>query len=170
MAFAFHLISKPHVDFHTLLKVAFDGTGKKLAAFADGSNRPFTDDKKFATCLSALIDQDPVSLHPMVATHLHFAGLLVCEELDLIDVLQAGGKLAYLGTPASKARGAMIAFLSGTLGDWRDAVISGLLQPTTQPIFETVYRTFISAGYASAWAGYREVVPIGGQLKLEAKR
>lgn len=165
----FSIVSKPNIDWHTFLKVTFEGTGQKLAAFADGSNRPFTEDQKLASCLSTLVSQDPASMLPMVQMHLQFSGLLVCDEMDLIDVLQASGKLAYLGAPASK-RGVAIALLSGTLGEWRDAVISGLRQPTTQPIFETIYHAFISVGYSTVWAGYREVTPVGGRLLLEAKR
>lgn len=167
----FYIISKPNVDWHTLLKVTHEGTGKKLAAYVDGSNRPFTDDQKFASCLSTLIGQDPATTLPMVQTHLHFTGLLVCGELDLIDVLQAGNKLAHLSTPSTKARGVSITVLSGLLSDWRDAVISGLRQPPTQPIYETIYRTFVGAGHAAAWAGYREITPVGGGgLHLEVKR
>lgn len=166
---SFHIIGKPKLDLGILLQIAYEGTGKRLAEHADSSNTVFTEDKKVASCLSTLFGREPSSLEPMVLSHLHFTGLLVCEELDYVELVSSTGKLSVSGTP-SRRGGLFISVISGSLNEWRDMVVSGLRQSATQPICESIYRAFIAAGYAPVWAGYREVSPIGGGFLLEFKR
>jgi len=125
------VITEPAVDFATLLGVAQQALGYSPGAKADQVRREMSDAERFISCLSAFHDQAaPAGLTPNLLSHVSFSVLLVADERDLIDMIEAASGMSIV-TADSVSRGVMLAVLTGTLAQWRDTVKTGS-HPTAQ--------------------------------------
>lgn len=119
------IITEPAVDFATLLGVAQQALGYSPCAKADQVRREMSDSERFISCLSALHDESaPAGLTPNLLSHVSFSVLVVADERDVIDIIQASSGMAIV-TADTTHRGVMLAVMTGTLAQWRDAVKTG---------------------------------------------
>jgi len=147
------IISDPAIDFATLLGVAQQALGYSPGAKADQVRREMSDSERLISCLSAFHDQAaPAGLTPNLLSHVSFSILIVADERDLIDILEASSGMAFV-TADSVSRGVMLAVLTGTLAQWRDAVKTGSAQTAQYNVrscFCDIMRQFDERGL-SVW-------------------
>lgn len=119
------LITEPAVNFDSFLAACHTALGYSPAESSDSSRRQQSDSDRFLSCLAALHDRyAPTGLAPTLLNHVSFSVLLACNERDLIEVMECASGVHFVATD-SVARGVMLAVASGTLKQWRDAVVTG---------------------------------------------
>lgn len=123
------LITQPSVDFNTLIAVSHKALGYSIAAASDASRRRQHDAERFLSMLAALRDQNAsVGLTPNLLCHVQFSVLIAADELDTIDILECAAGCPFV-TTETLARGIQLTVISGTLAQWRDAVVAGTRRP-----------------------------------------
>ena len=167
------LIQRPAVDFTTFLGLSHQMLGYSPARAADACPRELTDAERFLSCLAALRDPGaPVGLTPNLLAHVSFSVLVAADERDLLDILEAASGMSFVATE-TLARGVQASVITGTLGQWRDAVRSGTKQtaePTVRACYCKILVLFEQAGLGHVWADC-EKRPAPDQLfYLEDKR
>lgn len=119
------LIQQPAIDLTTLLGLTHKLLGYSLSAKVDQSRLDPCDAERFISCLAALRDPDaPAGITPNLLTHVTYSALIAAEDRDLIDILEAGAGMPFV-TAETIQRGIMVAVITGTLAQWRDAVKTG---------------------------------------------
>ncbi len=141
------LIQTPNIDFTKFLGLSHKMFGFSPAKSADASHRQLNDSERFLSCLAALKDdQSPVGLPPHLLTHVSFSVLLAASERDLLDVLEYCAGMPFVAADTI-ARGIQAAVVTGTLAQWRDAVISGCqaeVEQTVRILFNKILGIFES--------------------------
>jgi hypothetical protein len=119
------IVTQPQVDFNVLLGLSHKLLGYSPATKVDETRREFSDTERYISCLAALRDQNaPAGITPNLLTFASFGILIVAEERDMLDIIEAASGIPVV-LAETVNRGAMLAILSGTLAQWRDAVKSG---------------------------------------------
>lgn len=163
------LIQKPSIDFQTFLATTLKALGYNPSKSVDGSSIDHSESERFLSCLAAMQDKDaPVGLPPRLLSHVSFSVLIIVEQLDLTEILEAAGEMVFV-TAETVMRGIDIAVITGTLKQWKDAVThaSGR-SPACQDCYGKVLSTFKAVGL-DVWDGI-EVRDNQGTLRLEFKR
>lgn len=113
----------------------------------------------------------PAGLTPNLLCHVSFSVLIAAEERDLMDIIQAASSMPLVVTE-TRARGIMAAVVTGTLAQWRDAVVAGATQDAEHNVracFCQIKNLFESVGL-SVWRDFN-IKPSNDQLfYLEDKR
>ena len=138
----------------------------------DSSDSDVTDVLRFISCLAAMRDpKSRAGLIPNLLSHVSFSVFLVCEDRDMVDVLQyATGMSAVVADTV--ARGVQVAVISGTLAQWRDAVSSGstaTTEPQVRACFNAIHIIFQNAGM-NVWTDYCVRTAEDTTFYLENKR
>ena len=166
------LIQTPSIDFTTFLGLSHKMFGSSPASAADASRRQLSDSERFLSCLAALKDDSaPVSLPPHLLTHVSFSVLLAANERDMLDVLEYCGAMPFVAAD-TVARGIQAAVVTGTLAQWRDAVISGCqssVEPTVRALFDKILAVF-EAARLHVWNDCERRPHPDGTLLLEDRR
>lgn len=132
------LIQQPAIDFSTLLTYTSQALGYSPGAAADASRRVLHDAEKFMSCLSAMKDQRAsVGLSPHLLTHVSFSALVMADERDMQDVMELCSGMPVV-VADTLARSVQAAVVTGTLAQWRDAVISGC-RPEVEPVVRNLF-------------------------------
>jgi hypothetical protein len=167
------LIQKPAIDFATFLGASHRVLGYSPAASLDESRLPRSDSERFLSCLAALKDAKAApGLTPNLLQHVSFSAFLVCDDRDLIDILEATAGMSFV-TADTVSRGAVATVVTGTLGQWRDAVKSGLKQDAQYNIrhcFNRVMALFEECGLAGVWKDFQAKPLSDNTFYLEDKR
>jgi len=150
------LINRPAIDFQRFLGVSYEVLGYSLCAASDQSPRDLADAERFLSCLAALRDQKAsVGLPPKLLTHVSFSALIVADERDMLDILECCAGMPFV-TADTLARGVQVAVVSGTLGQWRDAVKSGSsleVEASVRHCFNKIHHLFSAEGL-DVWADF----------------
>jgi len=166
------LIQQPSIDFAKFLGLSHKMFGYSPARSADASRKQLSDSERFLSCLAALKDdQAPVSLPPHLLTHVSFSVLLAASERDLLDVLEYCAGMPFVAAD-TVARGIQAAVVTGTLAQWRDAVISGCqpeVEPTVRILFNKILGIFESANL-KVWNDCGRKQSLDNTLLLEDMR
>ena len=108
-------------------------------------HRNLHDAEKFLSCLAAMKTQDAqVGLSPHLLTHVTFSVLLAAAERDMQDILECCSGMPFV-IADTVARGVQAAVVTGTLAQWRDAVISGCqhsVEVTVRALFNKILNLF----------------------------
>ena len=166
------LVSAPAIDFRTFLGISHKVLGYSPAQQTDACRRELSDAERFLSCLAALRDpQAPVGLPPSLLAHVSFSVFLAADERDMLDILQFAAGMPFV-TAETLARGVLAAVITGTLGQWRDAVKSGS-SPTAEPsvrwCFNKIYGLFNAVG-VNVWGDFRSREAPDQTFFLENKR
>ncbi len=141
------LIQQPAVDFSTFLAVTNQALGYSPGASADATRRRLHDAEKFTSCLAAMKDEyAPAGLPPHLMRHVSFSLLVMAEDSDMQDALEYCAGMPFVRAD-TLARGVSVAVITGTLSQWRDAVISGCghsSQPSVRTLFNRILSLFES--------------------------
>lgn len=119
------IVTQPSPDFKTLISAANEAMGYSVSEKSDASQRKQTDAEKLLHCLASILEQNPSDhLSPSLLHHASFAVLLICDEYDFYRVLQCCPSMPTVIAP-TVFRDTMLAYITGNLSQWRDAVVSG---------------------------------------------
>lgn len=142
------LIQQPCVDFNTFLGACNKVLGYNPSKRSDATNRQIPDTERFLSCLSAIIDASaPVGLPPSLLTHVSFSMIVVTQDRDMQDVLQYCAGMPFV-IADTVARGVQVSVITGTLAEWRDAIISGCntaAEETVRGLFNKILGIFEAA-------------------------
>lgn len=165
------LITRPAVDFGTFLGLTNQALGYSLATASDSTRRELSDSERFLSCLAAMKDADaPVGLLPKLYRHVCFSMLVIAEEADLLDILEACGSAFVVSNTI--ARGVQIAVVTGTLDSWRDAVVTGSSPSVQTPVrdcFNKIHGLFVAEGL-NVWSDYKSRTAPDQTFYLEDRR
>jgi len=165
------LISQPLIDFGTFIGLSHKMLGRSPASASDACRRELSDAERFLSCLAAMRDDKaPVGFLPSVLAHVSFSVLVAADERDMLEILQLAN-MPFV-TAETLARGVLAAVITGTLGQWRDAVKSGS-SPTAEPAvrycFNKIYGLFNATGL-NVWGDFRPREAPDQTFYLEDKR
>ena len=119
------LIQQPAIDFATFLGLTHEALGYSPAARSDASGRQLSDAERFLSCLEALHDPHAQpALRPHLLNHVSFSVLIAAEDQDAIAIVEVASGMPWVRTE-TRLRGLELIVVTGTLAQWRDAVISG---------------------------------------------
>lgn len=168
------LITEPSVDFTTFIGIANKALGYSPASAADASHRKLSVAEKFLSCLAALRDKTaPAGIPPNLLSHVSFSVLVIADEADVLDILEASSGMAFVRA-ATVARGFEIAVITGTLSQWRDACTSGMtpaVESSVRLLFSKIYAQFEKRGLSHVWHYFNKKPTMDGTgFFLEDKR
>jgi hypothetical protein len=122
--------------------------GYSISASSDASHKRLSDSEKFLSCLASMKDQNaPVGLSPHLLTHVSFSVLIATNERDLMDVLECCSSMPFT-TADTIVRGIQAAVITGTLAQWKTAVMSGChetTEPSVRYLFNQILAQFEAA-------------------------
>jgi len=150
------IILRPEIDFSTFLGVALKVLGHSLASAADASSVKRSDPSRFLSCLSSMRSDGP-DMSPRLLPHLSYSLLIVADEHDILDILECAAGMSFV-TTESQVRNVLFAVVTGTLAQWKAAVIAGAsqeIEPTVRYAFNKIQGLFKAEGL-NLWAGYRQ--------------
>lgn len=158
MAASAVLIAQPAVDFTTFLALSHKALGHSPSANVDQSRLNHSDAERFISCLAALRDSNaPAGLTPNLLAHVSYGVLLFADERDLIDIAEACAGMPMV-TADTLARNVMLAIITGTLNQWRDAVVSGSTREAEHNVRSTfcyIMSLFEQTGLGKVWKDYQ---------------
>lgn len=149
------LITTPAIDFSTLLSLSHHALGYNIASAADASHRKLADAEKFLSCLAALKEED-ADITPNLLSHVSFSVLVIVEESDLLNILERTSGMSFVRAETT-APGVNLAVLTGTLGQWKEAVAAGTseaISPTVRTCYSKILLLFDRAGLTSVWSNF----------------
>jgi len=166
------LISAPSIDFCTFIGLSHHALGRSPAASSDACRRELSDAERFLSCLAAMRDERaPVGLSPHLLKHVSFSAFIGADERDMLEILQLTG-MPFI-VVETIVRGVQAAVVTGTLSQWRDAVVSGCSKGISTPVrhcFNKLHGLFTAAGL-NVWGDYSpRSAPDQTFLLLEDKR
>jgi hypothetical protein len=166
------LIQVPSIDFRTFIGLSHKVLGRSPAAPSDACRRELSDAERFLSCLAAMRDERaPVGLSPHLLKHVSFSAFVGADERDMLEILQLAGMPFVV--VETIVRGVQAAIVTGTLSQWRDAVVSGCSKGVPTPVrhcFNKLYGLFTAAGL-NVWGDYTpRNTPDQTFLLLEDKR
>ena len=150
------LIQRPDVDFDAFLGLSREALGYSPASGCDASARELTDAERFLSCLAALrTEKAEVSLAPALLNHVSFSAMIVADERDALDIFQAAG-MPFVVVETVR-RGILLAVMTGTLAQWRDAVMHGTVldqEVNVRACYCKLMALFEQAGLGHVWDRY----------------
>jgi hypothetical protein len=166
------LIQVPSIDFRTFVGLTNKALGRSPAASSDTCRRHLSDAERFLSCLAAMRDEKaPAGFRPHLLRHVSFSAFIGADERDMLEILQVASMPFVV--VETIARGVQIAVVTGTLDQWRDAVISGCAKGASTPVrhcFNKLHGLFTAAGL-KVWPDYSSRPnPDQTYLLLEDKR
>jgi hypothetical protein len=162
------LIQKPAIDFATLLTLSQQALGRSVATAADASGRQLSDVERFLSYLAAIGDENAPAGFANLG-HCQVSMFVAVGDGDVIDVLSASQGMPFVGGESVRP-GVSVLILSGTLGQWRDAVKAGLEWPGGVRIcFAKILAQFERNGIY-LWREFTKRPTADGFFKLEDKR
>lgn len=166
------LIQVPSIDFRTFVGLTNKALGRNPSTASDASRRHLSDAERFLSCLAAMRDEKaPAGFSPFLLKHVSFSAFIAANDRDMFEILQC----ATMPNVAVETiiTGVQIAVVTGTLAEWRDAIISGCAKgvPTNvRHCFNKLHDLFSAAGL-KVWPDYTpRPGPDHTYLLLEDKR
>lgn len=150
------IINRPAIDFTTFLGVALKVRGKSLSSAADASSVKMTDAGRFLACLSAMREGASTDSERLLP-HASYSILIVADEADMMDILECAGGMAFV-TEETQVRSVLMAVMTGTLAQWKAAVVAGAsqeIEPTVRSAFNKIHGLFRAEGF-NVWTHYRQ--------------
>jgi len=143
------IIQRPAVDMTTFIGISHKVLGRSPAAAVDACSRKMSDAERFLSCLATFRDPEArVGLQPNLLTHVTFSLFLVADERDLLDIIDCASGMPVV-ISETLGRGVMTAVLTGTLGQWRDAVKTGSnpgAEHSIRHCFNQIHGLFVAEG------------------------
>lgn len=151
------IIQRPFVDMTAFIGVSHKVLGRSPAAAVDACPRSLSDVERFLSCLAALRDSEAkAGLQPNLLAHVTFSLFLVADERDILGIIECVVGMPVVFTE-TLGRGVMAAVITGTLGQWRDAVKSGSNPDAEYNIrycFNQIHNLFCVEGLIGIWKDF----------------
>lgn len=168
------LIVAPAVDFNLLLTISHKALGYSPARAADSSKRNLVDAERYLSVLAAMREPDAqVGFAPHLLCQLTYSLLVLCDERDLLDILEAAAGMSFVSADTIHS-GVSVAVISGNLAQWRDVVKAGASMSAASSVrlcFSKILLQFDKHGLSPLWADCtRKQSPDQTGFYLEDKR
>lgn len=157
-------------DFGKLLGLTHQMLGYSIADAVDASRKQHHDIARFLACLAAFKDRDAkVDPTPDLLRFCSVSVLLAADEEDILGIVQAAG-MPFVVAETIK-RGVFTAICTGTLDQWKDAVVTGS-QSKLQVVRECFGKIMglFEAIQISLWKEFSVKTLNDRTLRLEDKR
>lgn len=145
------LIQQPAIEFSQFLAASHEMFGYSLSAASDASHKQLSESERFLSCLAAMKNQKvPAGFSPHLLTHVSFSVLVATSERDIIDALEYCSSMPFV-VADTVIRGIQAAIITGTLSQWRVAVLSGCsknTEPSVRFLFNKILIIFESNNLA----------------------
>lgn len=153
------LVTQPSLSVENLAVACSQLFDHKVVEGVDKSVRKLSDAERFLSIIDAMRRPDaPVGLNPDLLKHVTFSVLTVAMEEDMLAILEiCSGMSATLAD--TKGRGIMAAVITGTLNQWRDAVVAGCRRHVVYEVrsgFNQIHSLFVGSGLGAVWRGYKQ--------------
>lgn len=152
------IISRPQIDMSVFLGVALKTLGHSPATAADASGLCLSETGQFLSCLAALRNpRAGVELNPRFLPHVSFSVLIVADEPDMMDILECAAGMAFV-TAETMIRGVLLAVITGTLAQWKAAVVAGSgadIEPAVRFAFNRLHGLFKDE-QLDLWGDFRQ--------------
>lgn len=151
-------ISQPAVAFPVLLQACDEVLGHKVTHGVDNTAKKLSDAERFLSILAAIRDAEAeVGFPPNLLTHVSFSVLTVADQADMMDVLESCSGMPFTHAE-TKMRGALVAVITGTVQQWRDAIVTGTnhIQPSIRAGFNQIHDLFVQVGLSAVWKDYEQ--------------
>jgi hypothetical protein len=119
------LVAQPLVDFKVFLGLTHEALGYSPASASDAARRKMVDAERFISCLQSFTTPEVTPSLPVnLLGHITFSILVAADDRDMLDIIQVAAGMPFVKAE-TKARGIQIVVLTGTMTQWREAVIAG---------------------------------------------
>jgi hypothetical protein len=119
------LIAGTSINFSTFLASTQAATGRSIAAASDESLRQLSVTERWLSCLAALDDQAAQpGLPGWLLRHASFSFLVAVDNENVTNVLAVSAGMAVVASETIE-QGLTLLVLTGTLQQWRDAILEG---------------------------------------------
>jgi len=150
------LVTQPSVSLTNLVGACSQVLTHNVSDAVDASYRKLTDAEKFVSILDAMRNPDAsVGLPADLLRHIQFSVLTLAYSFDLMAMVEICS-MPFV-TAETKHADMTVAVMSGTLDDWRVAVIAGTQESVPMEIragFNGIHSVFVAAGLGDIWTGY----------------
>lgn len=148
------LVTQPSLALDNLVVACSQLFTHKVSDGIDKSPRKLSDSEKFLSIIDGMRTPGaPASLSPDLLKHVTFSILTVSDERDMLDIMQiCSGMSTTLAE--TKGRGIMAVVITGTLCQWREAVILGCSKSSSFEVragFNQIHSLFVGVGLSSIW-------------------
>ena len=151
------LIQQPVISMNTLMGACAQMFQHNVAEAVDKDQRKLADAEKFLSVLKAMQQPGaPVGLSPDLLGHVTFSVLTVATTWDMLEVFAVCSGLQQV-LAETKERDIVVAVTTGTLGQWRDAVVLGCndqQKPLIRESFNQLHSVFVSNGLSAVWRDF----------------
>lgn len=151
-------IAEPAVSFTELLQALDEILGHKVTHGVDNTSKILSDSERFLSILSSIKDAEaPVGLSFNLLTHVSFSVLTVASDVDMMDVLECCSGMPFTSAE-TKIRGMLVAIITGTMQQWRDAVVVGTKhkEPLLREGFNNIHNLFVQSGLGQVWNDFEQ--------------
>lgn len=153
------LIQQPAVDLAQFVGACSQIFDHNVAEGIDKDHRKLHIAEKLLSVLDAMRNPGiPVGLPTDLLEHVTFSVLTVTDLESMIFLLGICSGLRIVVTE-TKERDIMVAVITGTLKQWRDAVAQGCHEvqtPTIRAGFNQIYSLFVGQGLGALWKNFRQ--------------
>jgi hypothetical protein len=168
------LVTTPAVNFRDFLVASQKLLGHSPASAADASRRELSEPEKFLSCLAAFRDQNArvgPAPNPTFLSHLSFGVFVVAEERDMREVLECCSGMSFVIADTLGTR-VLAAIITGTLAQWRDAVVAGLVREAEASVrvgFHRIHNLFYNMNL-NVWSDHDIREAADGTFFMEPRR
>ena len=158
----------PDIKLNTLLDAANKAVGNVSRA-SDNTVRSQTIAEKYLSALSCLQGETkftPSIRNPSIQKHLFFSFLIFADCETMSKSMELSG-LAHSVFDTKKKR-LQMAIISGTLAEFRDALLECSDNDELADLYDGIYLTFEAAGFREVF-NFKKTPRTGGTFKLESR-
>lgn len=163
------LITIPSVEFNTLITVGKQALGRSVCEGVDRTSKKLSDAERFLSILAAFKDLNaPVSLPGNLLAHVSFSVLMAALEYDVLTILEVCAGMPFTQTE-TVSPGISLAVISGTLLQWRDAVVVGCNHQSDEVRlgFNQLHSLFVEASLGAVWNDFEQRQVDEGYILIE---
>lgn len=158
------LISKPDIDMSQFLHLTATAIGYDPARAIDNTSRLMSDTEKFISALSCFHNEEninrpvgeTISDSASICSHLNYSMLFVADRETIFKSMERSG---LQHTVADGLTGAQLAFVSGSLQQWKTATLeccNDTASYNLRLLFDKVMLMFESIGLKLVWNNIRK--------------
>ena len=154
------ILAKTQCDYDSLYRTAKQALGYNVNKTVDSKGLK-KDSQKFYASYSEILDPDyshTLDMDGLVLDHYMYTLGLILDSDTYNELLHY--RTLHMFAQESLKRGTMFAIVSGSLRNWRDAVVDGCSKsalPEIRDIFTDVLALLGTEGLSSLWTGYSKV-------------
>jgi hypothetical protein len=161
-------ISSPSVAFQALLQACHESLTHAVTEGINSTIKNLSDTERFLTILAAIRDpKAKPGFPPNLLNHASFSILTFAPMEDTLDLVEVCSGMPITHAP-TKLRNMLMVVTTGTLSQWRDAVVTGTEHSefSIREGFNEIHNLFVQANLNSVWNDFEQKPQSDGTYKL----